>query len=224
MMTKLPRWVELGGFALAAVAGSANAVGLLGFRHQAVSHVTGTSTLLAVAAVDCDGAEFLHLLLILLSFALGAVVSGVLIGDEQLRVSRRYTAALLLEAALLVAAAVFLTAGAATGHLLASAACGLQNGLVSTYSGAVVRTTHVSGLFTDLGAMLGHRLRGKPLDRRRVALFMLLIIGFVVGGAVGAFAFKRVQFLALLLPAGGAAALAAVCWVREARLGGRVGG
>ena len=174
MMTKLPRWVEAGGFALAAVAGTANAVGLLGFRHQAVSHVTGTSTFLAVAAVDGDGAALGHLLLVLLSFVLGAVGGGAVVGDEQLRVSRRYATALLLEAALLLAAAAALAGGADAGHLLASAACGLQNALVSTYSGAVVRTAHVSGLLTDLGAMLGHRFRGRPLDRPRAVLYLLL--------------------------------------------------
>ena len=217
MMTKLPRWVEAGGFALAAVAGTANAVGLLGFRHQAVSHVTGTSTFLAVAAVDGDGAALGHLLLVLLSFVLGAVGGGAVVGDEQLRVSRRYATALLLEAALLLAAAAALAGGADAGHLLASAACGLQNALVSTYSGAVVRTTHVSGLLTDLGAMLGHRLRGRPLDRRRAVLYLLLVAGFVAGGAAGAVAFRRAQFAALLLPAGGAAAQAAVCGRYAAR-------
>ena len=223
MMTKLPRWVEAGGFALAAVAGAANAVGLLGFRHQAVSHVTGTSALLAVAAVDGDGPAFGHLLLVLLAFAAGAVVGGAVVGDEPLRVNRRHAAALLLEAALLVAAAVVLSGGEAAGHLLASAACGLQNGLVSSYSGAVVRTTHVSGLVTDLGVMLGHRLRGRPLDRRRAVLYLLLVAGFVAGGAVGAAAFRGVRFLALLVPAGGAAGLAAACWGHHARRSRRGG-
>lgn len=35
---------------------------------------------------------------------------------------------------------------------------GLQNAMMSTYSGAVIRTTHVSGMFTDLGIFLGHFL------------------------------------------------------------------
>ena len=40
-------------------------------------------------------------------------------------------------------------------NYLASVGCGLQNATTSTYSGAVVRTTHVTGLFTDLGILLG---------------------------------------------------------------------
>jgi uncharacterized membrane protein YoaK (UPF0700 family) len=42
----------------------------------------------------------------------------------------------------------------------ASAACGLQNAMVSTYSGAIIRTTHITGTVTDLGAMIGQYLRG----------------------------------------------------------------
>ncbi|HAI90280.1 MAG TPA: DUF1275 domain-containing protein, partial [Alcanivorax sp.] len=46
MLTRLPRWVEVGAFLLAFLAGSVNAVGLLGFSHQSVSHLTGTTSLL----------------------------------------------------------------------------------------------------------------------------------------------------------------------------------
>ncbi len=44
MITRLPRWVESGAFVLALIAGTINAIGLLGFEHQAVSHVSGTAT------------------------------------------------------------------------------------------------------------------------------------------------------------------------------------
>lgn len=210
MFRKLPRWVEIGGFWLAATAGSVNAIGLLGFKHQAVSHLTGTSTLLGVALVDADLGTGLHLSLILLAFVLGAAVSGLLIENEALRLDRRYSVALVLEAALLVLAMVSLMAGSTFGHLLASAACGLQNGMVSTYSGATIRTTHLSGLFTDLGTMLGHRLRGHALDVRKASLLLLLIGGFIAGGAVGTAAFRELGFGALLLPAAAALLLALV--------------
>lgn len=213
MFTKLPRWVEVGGFWLASIAGAVNAIGLLGFKHQAVSHLTGTSTLLGLSLVTHDTEEMVHLFLILASFVVGAAVSGVLIGKEALRLGRRYGVALLLEAALLLAAMWALHAGSSLGHFLASAACGLQNGMVTTYTGATIRTTHVSGLFTDLGTMLGHRLRGHPLDFRRAVLYLLLITGFVFGGTWGAYAFARVHFFALIIPATAAAVLAPVYWI-----------
>ena len=48
LLTRLPPWVEVGAFLLAFLAGSVNAVGLLGFSHQSVSHLTGTSSLLGL--------------------------------------------------------------------------------------------------------------------------------------------------------------------------------
>lgn len=210
MFSKLPRWVEFGGFWLAGVAGAVNAIGLLGFKHQAVSHLTGTTTLFSLAVADLDLSEGTHLLLVLASFVCGATLSGLVVGNAALRLGRSYGVALCTEGLLLLLAMVALIGGSVVGHFLASAACGLQNGMVSTYSGAAVRTTHVSGLFTDLGIMLGARLRGHPLDRRKAQLFLLLIGGFVVGGTVGAVAFRHIQFAALGLPAGGAFVLAAV--------------
>lgn len=213
MFKKLPRWVEVGSFWLASIAGAVNAIGLLGFKHQAVSHLTGTSTLLGLSLVNLDVPESSHLFLILVSFMLGAALSGVIIDNAVLRLGRRYSIALLIEAGLLLLAMLSLSRGSNSGHFLASAACGLQNGMVSTYSGAAIRTTHVSGLFTDLGTMLGARLRGHPLDSRKAFLYLTLILGFIIGGSVGAYSFQHLQFAALAIPATGAIALAAVYWV-----------
>lgn len=200
MITKLPRWVESGAFLLAFLAGSVNAVGFLGFQHQAISHLSGTATLLGIELTTLDVSS-LHLLGVLISFLLGAALSGWLIENTALRLGRHYSLALVIEGGLLLAAMATLNHASMAGHYLASAACGLQNAMVTTYSGAIVRTTHVTGIFTDLGLMLGARLRGVPLDRRKSILFLLIIGGFIAGGAVGAALFGRFRFDALLMPA-----------------------
>ena len=41
VVSRLPKWVEYGAFILALVAGFVNAVGLLGFQHQSISHLSG---------------------------------------------------------------------------------------------------------------------------------------------------------------------------------------
>jgi uncharacterized membrane protein YoaK (UPF0700 family) len=213
VITKLPRWVEVGGFWLASIAGAVNAIGLLGFKHQAVSHVSGTSTLLGLSLVNHDAVQSMHLFLILLSFMLGAALSGAIIDNAVLRLGHRYSFALIVEAALLLLAMMSLTQGSDSGDLLASAACGLQNGMVTTFSGATVRTTHLTGLFTDIGTMLGMRLRGHRLDTRKVLLYFLLISGFILGGAIGAYSFQVLQFTALTIPAAGALLLAGAYWI-----------
>jgi uncharacterized membrane protein YoaK (UPF0700 family) len=208
LINKLPKWVEIGGFFLALVAGSVNAIALRGFNHQGVSHLSGSSTLLGVELAAGNFPEVLHLALIVLSFVVGAVVSGFVIGGESLQLGRRYSVALLAESALLLSAMVFLDRSSLLGHYLASGACGLQNAMTSTYSGAVVRTTHVTGLFTDLGVTLGLWLRGQRADRRRVVLYFTLIAGFILGGVLGALGFSAWRFEALIAPAVLAAGIA----------------
>jgi len=212
VLTRLPPWVEVGAFLLAFLAGSVNAVGLLGFSHQSVSHLTGSSSLLGLALADLDLRNALHLLLTLLSFLAGAALSGMLITSTALRLGRHYGFSLLIEASLLIMAMLALQRGSDLGIYLASMACGLQNAMVTTYSGSIIRTTHLSGIFTDLGIMLGRRLRGEALDGRRLLLFLLLISGFICGGVVGTVLFRGLHFVALLMPALLAATLAVVYW------------
>lgn len=208
MITKLSPWVEIGGFFLALIAGSVNAIGILGFTHEAVSHLSGTATLLAISANSELAMTPLHLLGVLLSFLAGATISGILIGDQSLQLGRRYGWALALESLLLVISMTALNHQSSSGHFFASAACGLQNAMATTYSGAVIRTTHVTGLFTDLGLVIGYWVRGKPLQTRKVLLFCTLIAGFISGGVVGAFLYKIWGYSALLFPALGCLSLA----------------
>lgn len=213
MINKLPRWVETGGFFLALNAGFINAIGLLGFRHQAVSHLTGTSTFLSLEISNGNLQEAIHLLLVITSFVVGAAFSGLVIGNTALQLGRRYSLALMVESLLLLTAFYYLNNGSHFGQLLASAACGLQNAMTSTYSGAVVRTTHVSGLFTDLGVALGLRLRGQKADQRKIILYLTLITGFIGGGIIGSLSFAHYQFSAILAPSAMAATIAVSYWL-----------
>lgn len=218
MIYKLPKWVEIGGFVLSVIAGSVNAIALLGFMHQGVSHLSGVSTLLGVELAGGNLTEMLHLLLIIVSFVLGSAISGFIIGNESLKLGRRYSAALIIEALLLLLAMHYLKHSANLGQYLAATACGLQNAMTSTFSGAVIRTTHVTGIFTDLGIMFGLFLRGRKPDRRRITLYSILIAGFISGGVIGALAFTHLAFNAMWLPALSCSAIAlayAVYWQRQ---------
>lgn len=87
------------------------------------------------------------------------------------------------------------------GSYCASVACGLQNAMAGTYSGSVLRTTHVSGMFTDLGAAFGHLLRGAAVDWIRVRLYGVLVGSFVLGGICGALLFDIFSYNTLYIPA-----------------------
>jgi uncharacterized membrane protein YoaK (UPF0700 family) len=179
-----------------------NVVGLLSFQHRPITHLTGTTSLLAVALADLDHTAILQLVALIAAFMVGTILSGILIQNSALQLGRRYGFALLLESILLLAAIPFLNHGNLLGIYLASCACGLQNAMMSTYSGAVVRTTHLSGMFTDLGIFLGHVMRGLPVDVLRLRLCVLIISGFLCGGVAGAVAFRHLGYFCLLIPAG----------------------
>ena len=91
---------------------------------------------------------------------------------------------------------------------------GLQNALVTKISNAEIRTTHVTGLVTDLGIELGRMVywnrtvqAAAPLvraNRAKLRVLASLIAAFALGGVVGAMGFKYVGYvstvpLALLL-------------------------
>ncbi|MBB5885140.1 DUF1275 domain-containing protein [Xanthomonas sp. LMG 8992] len=201
MNLELPRWAWAFAGALAAVAGMVNVVGYLGFEHQAVTHLTGTTTLLGAALADGDARAIAQLAGVVLAFLGGSMLGGFIVQDSRLRLGRRYGVALALEALLLLAAMQAFKQQQLAGAVLAAIACGLQNATTTIYSGAVVRTTHLTGMFTDLGIGLGQALRGLPLPRRRIRLSLLIIGGFLCGGVLGAWAYRHVGFNALLGPA-----------------------
>lgn len=200
MISRLPRWVEYGAFLLALLAGCVNAVGLLGFQHQAITHISGTVTQLGnslLTGIDSS----IHLLFIIFSFLIGAAFSGFFIESSALKLGRRYGVALCIEGSLLLLSWGFLVQGNVYGQYLASAACGLQNAMITTFSGAVVRTTHMTGIITDLGIMIGESLRGRQFDRRKALLLLFIFIGFLLGGIAGAALFTVYGLHTLIFPA-----------------------
>lgn len=196
-----PSWIMLGGMTLTLGAGAINAVGFLGVHHQAITHLTGTVSILSIEASRAAYPLAARALLVIAFFFLGAFVSGLVIRQSTLRAGRRYGVVLAIESALLFGAVFFLKRGALTGEYLASMACGLQNAMATSYSGAVIRTTHLTGIVTDLGIACGHYLRRQPVDWPRFQLYGVLLLGFFTGGVLGALGFARFGYDTLLFPA-----------------------
>lgn len=201
MIHSLPRWVWPGAGLLAFLAGMVNVTGVMGFTHEAVTHLTGITTFLGAALAGGDFFSGLHLAGMLLAFVAGATLCGWVLGESSLRQHPRYGAAFLLEAAMLAAAVPLLEHRIAAGVFLTCAATGLQNALVSAFSGSLIRSTHLSGLFTDLGILTGQALRGLPTEPRRWKLCFSVIGGFLMGAVAGAACFPVLTYRTLLIPA-----------------------
>ena len=201
MAERLAGWVWVGAAVLAGVAGIVNVIGFLGFQQQAITHLTGNTSLLGAAMVGGDTAAAVALAAMIAAFVCGAMLGGLIIQDGTLRLGRRYGVALSIESLLLLAAVPLFARLHPGGPVVAAAAIGLQNAMATTYSGALVRTSHVSGMFTDLGIMLGHALRGLPVARRRLALCVLVIACFFAGGVLGAILYDAIGYRSLYVPA-----------------------
>lgn len=213
---------------LAWVAGYTNIMGVLTCGHV-ISHVSGTTSDLGrnTASGDWAGAGFV--LYLLFAFMTGAMASGL-----TTEIGRRrgwesvYVLPMVVEAVLLAGFAVGvhwhelsvpekgLPLYAMTG--MASAAMGLQNATITRISSGVVRTTHVTGVLTDLGTELasfliflaGWRKRWRQtgaigelrrhLGVRRLVLLLSIMGSFALGAGLAALAYQHIAKLSMFPP------------------------
>ena len=85
--------------------------------------------------------------------------------------------------------------------------------MVSHYKGAIIRTTHLSGVLTDLGLAMGYRLRGLEVESRRVVLHLLILLGFLSGGILASWLYPYLKLNAFLIPAVLSLVLSLTYWV-----------
>ena len=204
----------LGGL-LAFTAGAINAGGFL-LVGLYTSHMTGFASMLADNLVLGQLSLVLGALGALLSFTAGAAVTAVLVNwARHQRLRSEYALPLLTEALLLL---LFGLLGATLNRqtafavpltvLLLAFTMGLQNALVSKISSSQIRTTHMTGVITDIGIELGKLFywnrSGLPAgsqvraNRIKLRLFGTLLAMFVAGGLAGALGFKYVGFVWVL--------------------------
>lgn len=204
---------------LAFMSGTINAGGFLACG-RFVTHVTGFAAFFGIDVANGQYTLALGMLVVPAVFLAGSFVSGWLI-DVRLRQRKdpRYDLVMIMVTLLLLAATIagniglfgrFHTGGVAVETdigllMLLSFASGLQNAMISTSSGAVIRTTHLTGLTTDLGIGLAKAIsdrrsiqRTKELVDNRVRVG--LIMSFVAGSITGTVAFLKFNYSGFLLP------------------------
>jgi len=195
-------WVVVFGTLLSSVAGYVNAV-LLGIYHVPVSHMSGAVSRLAIDLSTSNRPDFRGASAIFAGFLCGAILSGLIIGATQVRPGRRYGITMMIEGAILCTATLLLLGQNRLGIPLAAMACGLQNAMASSFYGLIIRTTHATGMVTDIGVLLGQLLRYRRIEVWKLALLTLLLSGFFTGGVLGALAYLRIGIPSLFLAAAG---------------------
>ena len=208
----LPYWLQFGTFFLAINAGIVNVLGLVTVLHQSVSHMTGNVSMFAMALLDWNLSQLLYLFLIVVCYVVGSFYSGLILGNSHFSLGRRYGFPLSLVAFFILLCWIFLPYFPQYALLWASTAMGMQNAMISHYKGTIIRTTHLSGVLTDLGLALGYRLRGLDIDLKRVVLHLLILIGFLIGGIIAACIYPRLQLDSFLIPASLSLVLSFIYW------------
>jgi uncharacterized membrane protein YoaK (UPF0700 family) len=192
---------------LAFVAGFVNSAGFV-LMGSFTSHVTGTVGRLGndLAVHDSQAAAFA--LLLIFAFFVGAFAASLILASGFRDMSTAYGTALLVEGVLI--AAFILVAGTSRTldprvldlqAAILCAAMGMQNSMVTRLSGAVIRTTHLTGVITDLGIETAQwyrwlrthtaeqRASAPPGDTRarlgRTLLLLAITVAFTAGAVAG---------------------------------------
>lgn len=200
------------GAILAFVAGATNAGGFLAVQRY-TSHMTGIISAiaddLATGGLGLALAGFASLL----AFVAGAACTALTINwARRRRLHGAYALALMVEAALLLLFGILGANLASFAHLVVPATVlllcfimGLQNAIITKISQAEIRTTHMTGVVTDLGIEIGRLLywnRSRDANavhfvranRDKLFIHTMVLSLFFLGGLIGAYGFKRFGF------------------------------
>ncbi|WP_121254549.1 YoaK family protein [Nocardioides ferulae] len=212
---------------LALIAGVLNSVGFVAVAVY-TSHMTGVTATIADHLVLGGAAAIGIGVLAVVSFVCGAMACAIVFNWGRRRGLRSRYANVLVVEAWLVLLFGLLAEQLRWEHrnlVFVAVLCftmGLQNAVITKISDAQIRTTHVTGMVTDIGIELGKlayrpRTPGLPpveADLRKLGMLAMLVGLFFTGGVVGAFGYLQIGFpvvipLALVLLAAASAPVAA---------------
>ncbi|MGE9311831.1 YoaK family protein [Niabella sp. CJ426] len=195
---------------LSFVAGVVNVAGFISVQ-RLTTNVTGHFAFFVDEVFKLQWSRSLVYFLYILFFFLGSFISSLLV-EMIMRKNERFVYIIpgLFESLILLSVAMagpYLVSGYA--DLIACSllfAMGLQNSLVTRISGAMVRTTHLTGLFTDLGIEISQLFFYKRKEQKNkllatIRLRLRIIAFFFLGGIAGGVLYTYFGFYALGVPA-----------------------
>jgi uncharacterized membrane protein YoaK (UPF0700 family) len=182
---------------LSFIAGMVNITGVLNVK-TLTTNVTGHFAFFAEELVKQENAIALTFLIYIFSFLAGAFFSSLLTEygiSKQVRSA--HAPAMIAEILILLLVGLrveVLSKITMSNTIIASLlliAMGMQNALVTKISNSIVRTTHLTGLFTDLGIEISQLFFYRKEEQRfslsrsiklRIAIITFFFLGCVLGG------------------------------------------
>lgn len=195
---------------LSCVAGIVNVAGFLSVQ-RLTTNVTGHFAFFVDEVFKLNFTESFVYFSYILFFFLGSFVSSLFIEITSLKNERNiFVIPVIIEALILLTVALF-GQNLIINHYNIIAftllfAMGLQNSLVTRISGAIVRTTHLTGLFTDLGIELSQLFFYKTKEQNEkltstIKLRLRIIVYFFIGGIFGGIFYTYFSLYVLIVPA-----------------------
>ena len=184
---------------MALIAGYINSAMLIEFSIP-VSQMSGVASHVSKHLVAFDWSLLSITMLILISFILGAFISGLLIGQQRYNETPNYGYGLILNCLLLTLAAILSFQHSVFSVLLSAMACGIQNALVASYRGLQLRTTHMTGNATDIGGHFAKKIKSKTPWSWQSNVLVVLLITYILGGIIGIYAYLAIPNWSLIFP------------------------
>ena len=193
---------------LSFVAGMVNVAGFISIN-RLTTNVTGHFAYLIYEVFELSWDKAGIFLLYIFFFFLGSFISNFLITFYHKRAAGyAYAIPVAVESSILISLGLggeFLTLNY-SNHLacMLLLAMGMQNALVTSISNATVRTTHLTGLFTDLGIELS-QLCFKPNTQQKhrltssIKLRLTIILFFFLGGIFGGLTYYSLKLKCLIV-------------------------
>jgi uncharacterized membrane protein YoaK (UPF0700 family) len=188
--------------------------------HRFVSHITGFATFFGYEINQIDNSHAFGMLAVPLFFLFGCMISAQLV-DIRLKLHKRpkyyltfgLIFSLLCVVLLLGVIGYFGKFGEPfelsrdyTLLALLCLICGIQNGTITTVSKSVIRTTHLTGVTTDLGIgivrFLNKRnLKGEIGNEMQANLMRAgIIFSFGFGSVLGGYVFSKLEYAGFFVP------------------------
>lgn len=200
-------------------AGILNVAGLMACG-SFVSHVSGFGTLFGYEMSKTNHSHAAALLIVPFFFLIGCMLSGICV-DLRLKTHKKPKYYISFGIIFFLILAIFLLgisgyfgkfgeqirSGRDYGLLIALClVCGVQNGTITTVSKSVIRTTHLTGITTDLGIGIirflnRHKLGKEVVDEGKANFMRIGIISFfTLGSLVGALAYSNYGYEGFVIP------------------------